>query len=101
MVTQEKKKDLRQKIQDFGPWVKWLVRREIEEAKATSAYIDMLCPSTNSSKVEDSPVAKLEKLVKSTIIKEFGPSIVDNKSFNLLVDAVMHKIQRESMDKIQ
>lgn len=86
-----------EKIKTFAPWIKWLVKKEIEEYKATSAYIEMLCPGPRVRKVEDSPIKQLERLVKASIVKEFGSRIEHSRGFNLLVDTVMYKLQKEDL----
>ncbi len=99
MLTKEKPQtDIKQKINSFGPWIKWLIKREVEEYKATSAYIEMLCPHPKVRNIEDSSIRKLEKLVRATIISEFGARIEHSASFNYLVSSVMYKLLRQSMD---
>ena len=47
---------------------------------------------------------KLEKMVRDTLIKEFSPKVKDMKTFNLIVDAAVHRIkqkQLESMDNYE
>lgn len=95
MLTKEKQ-TIKNKISSFGPWVKWLVKKEFEEYKATDAYIDMLCPNTNPQSIENSPVNKLENLVRATIKKEFGGRIEHSQSYNLLVNSVMYKLLKSS-----
>lgn len=98
MLTKEKSTTIKEKIKGFGPWVKWLVRKEYEEYKATSAYIEMLCPNPKVRNVEDSSIKQLEKLVKATIIREFGSKVERSKYFNYLVDSVMYKLQKQSLE---
>ncbi|MEW5819488.1 MAG: hypothetical protein AB1782_04800 [Cyanobacteriota bacterium] len=96
MLTKEKP-TVSEKIRTFGPWIKWLVKKEFHEYKATSAYIEMLCPNPKVKSVEDSSIRKLENLVRATIISEFGGRIEHSKGFNLLVNSVMYKLQKESL----
>lgn len=95
MITKEKQ-NISTRIQSFGPWVKWLVKKEFEEYKATDAYIEMLCPSPKTHNIESSSIHKLETLVKASIKKEFGSRIEHSSSYNLLVNSVMYKLLKSS-----
>ncbi len=99
MLTKEKP-TITEKVKTFAPWVKWLVKKEVETYKATIAYIEMLCPNQKVYSVEESPVKKLERLVKASIVSEFGTKIEHSKGFGLLVNAVMYKLQKESIQDV-
>lgn len=96
MLTKQKP-TIKEKFETFGPWIKWLVKREYQQYKATQAYIEMLCPNEKVRTVDDSSIRKLENLVRATIISEFGSRIEHSSGFNLLVNSVMYKLQRESL----
>lgn len=98
MLTKEQP-TISNKIKTFGPWIKWLVKKEYQEYKVTSAYIEMLTPSPKVARVEDSSIHKLENLVKATIVNEFGSQVQHSKGFNLLVNSVMYKLLQESLSK--
>ena len=36
-------------------------------------------------------------MVKETLVKEFGPNVKDMKSYNLLVDAVVHNLKKKQL----
>ena len=97
MLTKEQPKT-QNKIKSFGPWIKWLVKKEIQEYKATNAYIEMLCPNPNLKGADNTSIAKLERLVRATILSEFGASAEHSKCFNFLVNSVMYKLQKESLN---
>lgn len=97
MLTKEQPKT-QNKFKTFGPWIKWLVKKEIQEYRANSTYIEMLCPNPKLKGVENTSIAKLERLVRATILSEFGASVEHSKCFNLLVNSVMYKLQKESLN---
>lgn len=98
MLTKESP-TISNKIKSFGPWIKWLVKKEYQEYRVTSAYIEMLTPSPKVCRVEDSSIHKLENLVKATIVNEFGSQVQHSKGFNLLVNTVMYRLLKESLTK--
>ena len=100
MLTKDKPSTI-EKIRSFGPWVKWLVKKEYNEYKATNAYIEMLCPNPKVKTVDDTSIKKLEDLVRATIISEFGSRIEHSRGFNLLVNSVMYKLQKDALKEKQ
>ena len=54
-----------------------------------------LIPDDNKGIEKDSE--RLENMVKETLIKEFGPNVKDMKSYNLLVDAVVHNLKKKQL----
>lgn len=92
----KKKQNLKltNKIKSFGPRLKWLMFSEMQDLKLTSKYMDLICPNENDKK---DPNEKLEDLVRATLIKEFSPDIQNMKSFDFLVDAVVHNIKKKNM----
>ena len=84
------------KLKSIGPRLKWFLFTELQDFKLTQDYIDFLCPDVSS---KTNSVEKLEGLVRQSIIREFSPEIQQSKSFNLLVDAVMYRIQKKSIEK--
>jgi DNA-binding NarL/FixJ family response regulator len=86
---------LTNKIKSFGPRLKWLMFSELQDLKLTSKYFDMICPSDNPSKSDSA--SDLEEMVKATLIKEFSPEIQNMKSFDLLVDAVVHNLKKDNI----
>ena len=83
-----------QKLKNISPKLKWAMFRGLQDYKIGSRYIDYIIPE-NKSINEDS--LKLEKMVRDTLIKEFSPKIKDMKSFDLLIDATVHRIKQKQL----
>jgi len=96
-MRESKSTKLKNRLKNFGPKLKWFLFSELQDFKLTSKYIDFLCPGLNKTSTDS--LEKLETIVKQSIIKEFSPEIQNSKSFNLLVDAVMYKVQKKSLDQ--
>jgi hypothetical protein len=96
-MREQKSVKLKNRFKNLGPKLKWFLFTELQDFKLTSKYIDFLCPGID--KTSTNSLEKLETIVKQSIIKEFSPEIQNNKSFNLLVDAVMYKIQKKSFEQ--
>jgi len=86
-------------LKGIGPKLKWFLFTEMQDLKLTSEYIDFICAGLSSPKEESNPIANLEKLVKQALIREFSPAIQNSRSFSVLVDAVMHNIQKKSLEE--
>ena len=69
--------------------------KNVQDYKINSQYIDYLIPKEGKSIEFDN--SKLENMVKETLIKEFGPNIKDSKSYNTLVDAVVHNLKKKQL----
>ena len=82
-------------LNTIKPRLKWLMFSQIQDYKINSNYIDMICPADEKS--AQAYDEKLENLVKETLIKEFTPEIQKMKSYNLLVDAVVHNLKKEQL----
>ena len=82
-------------IKNLSPKLKWFMFKSIQDYKIGSKYIDFLIPEENKEINKDSE--RLEKMVEETLIKEFGPKVKDMKSYNLLVDAVVHKKKKKQL----
>lgn len=96
-MRESKRANFKNKIMDLGPKLKWFLFTELQDFKLTSKYIDFLCPDLNKTNADS--IGKLETIVKQSIIKEFSPEIQNSKSFDLLVDAVMHKVQKKALEQ--
>ena len=83
-----------QKLKNISPKLKWAMFSNLQDYKIASRYIDYIIPE-NKSINEDNE--KLEKMVRDTLIKEFSPKIKNMKSFDLLVDATVHKIKEKQL----
>jgi len=80
-------------LSQIKPRLKWLMFSQVQDYKINSNYIDMICPDEEKT-IEDYNT-KLENIVKETLIKEFTPEIQKMKSYDLLVDAVVHNLKKE------
>ena len=84
-------------IKELGPRLKWILFSEMQDYKINSKYIDMICPEPEN-KCQKTQSDMLEEMVKQTLIKEFSPEIQKMKSYNLLVDAVVHNLKKKSLE---
>ena len=94
-MREQKKQNFVSKLKNLGPKFKWLLFTELQDFKLTSQYVDLICPgktSENSNQLE-----QIEQIVRQSLIREFSPDIQHSKSFDLLVDAVVYKIQKKSL----
>ena len=66
---------------------------EKPESKANSDYIDMLCDETD----DISATEKLNSVIEAALIKEFSPKIKESPNFHLLVEAVAHRLKKNSL----
>ena len=80
-------------LKSIKPRLKWLMFSQIQDYKINSKYIDMIC----DDKKEDSADSKLEAMVRETLIKEFTSEITKMKSYEFLVDAVMHNLKKKQL----
>ena len=69
--------------------------KNVQDYKINSQYIDYIIPEEKKGIEYDN--LKLENMVKESLIKEFGPKIKSSKSFNLLVDAVVHNLKKKQL----
>jgi len=83
-------------LKGIGPKLKWFLFTQMQDFKLTSEYIDLICPGTEKN-TNANPIENLEKMVRQSLIREFSPEIQNLKSFDLLVDAVMHNIQVKAL----
>lgn len=80
-------------LKSIKPKLKWLMFSQIQDYKINSKYIDMICADDK----KESADAKLEAMVRETLIKEFTPEITKMKSYEFLVDAVMHNLKKKQL----
>ena len=62
--------------------------------RINSKYIDMLCPEPND---KVSSTEKLNQIIEEALIKEFSEKIKESPNFHLLVDAVAHRLKKNSL----
>ncbi len=82
-------------IKNLSPKLKWFMFKSIQDYKIGSKYIDYLIPEENKGIEKDNE--RLEKMVKESLIKEFGPKVKDMKSYDLLVDACVHNLKKKQL----
>lgn len=85
-------------IKNLSPKLKWFMFKSIQDYKIGSKYIDYLIPEENKGINKDNE--RLEKMVKETLVKEFGPNVKDMKSYGLLVDAVVHNLKKKQLQAL-
>lgn len=83
------------KLKGFSPKLKWLVFSQMQDLKIGSRYIDYLIPDETKKPEYDG--YKLEMMVRDTLEKEFSPKVKDLKSYELLVDAVVHNLKKKQL----
>lgn len=84
------------KLKNIAPKIKWVMFKNIQDYKINSEYIDYIIPEEKKSVEFDN--IKLENMVKESLIKEFGPEIKKSKSYNMLVDAVVHNLKKKQLE---
>ncbi len=77
------------------PRFKWLMFSQIQDYKINSNYVDLICSDREKSFNYDND--RLESMVRETLIKEFTPEIQNIKSYDFLVDAVVHNIKKKQL----
>jgi len=83
------------KMQEVSPKLKWLMFNQMQDYKINSEYIDMIV--SDSSKEVNSDNDRLEAMVRESLVKEFSPTVENLKSYELLVDAVVHNIKKKQL----
>ena len=84
-------------LKSLKPKFKWLMFSQMQDYKINSNYFDLICE--NPSKDVNFDSEKIEAMVRETLIKEFSPAIQDSKSYDLLVDAVVHNIKKKQLEE--
>ena len=82
-------------LKNIKPRLKWLLFSQMQDYKMHSNYMDLINPENNLS--SEQADAKLQSIVQDALIKEFTPEIKKMKSYNLLVDAVVHNLKKKQM----
>ena len=95
MINRFKNLKIVKKLSKVSPKLKWLMFSQIQDYKINSEYIDMIC--SDESKKTNSDSDRLEAMVRESLVKEFSPSIKNMKSYELLVDAVVHNIKKKQL----
>ena len=66
----------------------------MQDFRINSKYIDMLCPEENDT---ISATEKLNSIIEDALVKEFGEKIKNSPNFHVLVDAVAHRLKKNSL----
>ena len=80
-------------LNSIKPRLKWLMFSQIQDYKVNSKYIDMICSDNDTVTAND----KLEDIVRASLIGEFTPEITKMKSYDFLVDAVVHNLKKKQL----
>lgn len=95
MINRFKNLKIVKKLKEVSPKLKWLMFNQLQDYKINSEYINMIC--SDSSKEINSDDSRLEAMVRESLVKEFSPSIKNMKSYELLVDAVVHNLKKKQL----
>lgn len=95
MINKFKNLKLVKKLSQISPKLKWLMFNQMQDYKINSEYIDMIC--SDATKEVNSDNKRLEAMVRESLVKEFSPNIENMKSYELLVDAVMHNLKKKQL----
>ena len=82
-------------LNSIKPRLKWLMFSQMQDYKVNSKYIDMICSDNNAKSADE----KLEDMVRASLIREFTPEIQKMKSYDFLVDAVVHNLKKKQLAK--
>ena len=80
-------------LRSIKPKLKWLMFSQMQDYKVNSKYIDMICTDNDAQTAND----KLEAIVCESLIREFSPEIQNMKSYEFLVDAVVHNLKKKQL----
>ncbi len=95
MINKFKNLKIVKKLQEVSPKLKWLMFSQMQDYKINSEYIDMI--TSDSTKGINSDSDRLEAMVRESLVKEFSPSVENMKSYELLVDAVVHNLKKKQL----
>ena len=95
MINKFKNLKIVKNLQKVSPKLKWLMFNQMQDYKINSEYIDMICSDT--SKETNSDNDRLEAMVRESLVKEFSPSVEKMKSYDLLVDAIVHNLKKKQL----
>lgn len=100
MINRFKNLKIVQKLSQLSPKLKWMMfSQSMQNSKMHSEYIDMICSGATSETLSDSE--RLEAMVRESLVKEFSPNIEKMKSYEVLVDAVVHNIKKKQLQAME
>lgn len=82
-------------LNSIKPRLKWLMFSQVQDYKINSKYIDMICADSDTKTDNEN----LESIVKASLIREFTPEITKMKSYDFLVDAVVHNLKKKQLSQ--
>ena len=74
--------------------LRMFLSNEARDYRINSKYIDMLCPEPDN---KVSSTEKLNEIIEEALVKEFSEKIKQSPNFHLLVDAVAHRLKKNSL----
>ena len=86
-------------LQKVSPKLKWLMFDQMQDYKINSKYIDMLC--SNSSRDVSTNHSRIEAMVRESLVKEFSSDIEKMKSYELLVDEIVHNLKKKQLSSME
>ena len=95
MLNRLKNLKIVQKLSQVSPKLRLLMFNQMQDYKINSEYIDMICSDVTKEMNSDND--RLEAMVRESLVKEFSPNIENMKSYELLVDAVVHNLKRKQL----
>ena len=95
MINRFKNLKIVKKLEQISPKLKWLMFNQMQDYKINSEYIDMIC--SDDKKAVNSDNDRLEAMVRESLAKEFSPNVENMKSYELLVDAIVHNLKKKQL----
>lgn len=96
MFNRFKNLKLVKQMKEASPKMKWLnFNQEMASKKTEADYINMICSDEGIRTNSDEQ--RLEAMVREQLVKEFSHDVEKMKSFEFLVDAVMHNIKKKQL----
>lgn len=95
MINRFKNLKIVKKLTSVSTKLKWLEFSQKQESKTNSDYINMLCSDISTQTNSDD--RGLEAMVRESLEKEFSPSVKNLKSYEFLVDAVVHNLKKKQL----
>ena len=80
-------------LKSLSPKLKWLMFSQMQDYKVNSKYINMICSDSDVKTANE----QLEDIVRASLIREFSPEITKMKSYDFLVDAVVHNLKKKQL----
>lgn len=80
-------------LKSISPKLKWLMFSQMQDYKVNSKYINMICSDSDAKTANE----QLEDIVRASLIREFSPEITKMKSYDFLVDAVVHNLKKKQL----